>query len=314
MPDKAAKKPYRIISFDGGGIRGVFSATLIEEMDKQQKGFWQDFDLYAGTSTGGIIALALAAGIEPPQIRELYEQNGSKVFEHPIPYPFSLILQPFMAAYTHKNLKRLLIEWFGDKTLGDLKKRVMITSFDLVNPYPRPGRPRMWKPKFFTNFPTPGEDSGEKIVDVALRTSAAPTFFPIYQGYTDGGVAANDPSMAALAQALDKNTGQQVLKNVVLLSVGAGLNAHYLNVKRENWGWLQWFWGLLVINIMFDGSLGVAEYQCSRILEERYHRLNPALDQDVALDEVSAIPYLVEAARGAQSQISQTYKWVRKYT
>ena len=75
---------------------------------------------------------------------------------------------------------------------------VLIPSFQLDNQAPHAGQ-RQWKPKFFHNYPGPDSDGAELVVDVAMRTSAAPIYFPTYQSYIDGGVVANDPSMAALA-------------------------------------------------------------------------------------------------------------------
>ena len=101
------------------------------------------------------------------------------------------------ADYTQSPLKKALVKAMGDKTLAELEKQVLISSFDLDNSPVKPGSMRTWKPKFFQNFVGPGSDGQEKVIDVALRTSAAPTYFPIYQGYIDGGVVANNPSMCA---------------------------------------------------------------------------------------------------------------------
>ena len=73
--------PFRIVSLDGGGIRGVLTAALLERLDIEQPGFLAQVDLYAGTSTGGILALALASGLTPTEARNLYERLGAKVFK-----------------------------------------------------------------------------------------------------------------------------------------------------------------------------------------------------------------------------------------
>ena len=143
-------------------------------------------------------------------------------------------------------------------------------------------------------------------MDVALRTSAAPSYFPLYQGYIDGGVVAGNPSMAALAQALEPTTGRQTQSDVTLLSVGTGRNTHYLTAQNNDWGWLQWAPHL--IDIMLDGNSGVADYECRQLLGARYHRLNPLLPERINLDDISKIPRLAEIA--ARVTLEPTLDWL----
>jgi patatin-like phospholipase/acyl hydrolase len=180
---------------------------------------------------------------------------------------------------------------FGNKTLNDLLPRqVLISSFDLDCP----GKQRTWNPKFFHNFKGDDSDGAEKVVDVALRTSAAPTYFPVYQGYVDGGVVANNPSMAALAQALDDGTGDQEQDDIRLFSVGTGGSPTFISGDTHHWGIAQWAHSL--VNMMIDGMMGVADYECSRVLRDNYFRLTPPLPEPVSLDAVDKIPMLIADA------------------
>lgn len=165
------------------------------------------------------------------------------------------------AEYSTTHLKKILTRHFGDDTLSTIlalhAKHVLIPSFDLDAV--KNGE-RRWKPKFFHNFAGPESDGAELIVDVALRTAAAPSYFPAYPGYIDGGVVCNNPSVAALAQALDPGTGGQVLADVRILSFGTGYYPQYIRGRRHDWGLAQWARPL--IDIMLEGTMGASDFQC----------------------------------------------------
>jgi patatin-like phospholipase/acyl hydrolase len=281
---------YRILSLDGGGIRGVLTAAILERLEQFRPGFLQMIDLFAGTSTGGILALGLASGLTPGEARELYERLAAQVFTDTILDDIMDLGQMVGAQYPNDPLKKVLFEQFGDLTLGDLPKKVLITSFDLDNEKTGPGEFRFWKPKFFHNYPGPGSDSHEKVVDVALRTSAAPTFFPLYQGFIDGGVVSNNPSMCALAQALEPSTGNQELRNIRLISLGTGYNTKFLSAADDDWGLLRWAPHL--VSLILEGSVGLSDYQCRQVLDAHYLRVNPVLPVAISLDNIREIPLL----------------------
>src|SRR5262249_5101574 len=141
------------------------------------------------------------------------------------------------AKYSTQNRYDALLGTFGMVTLGEIAKKVLVTTFDLDSANEvlstDPPLERTWKAKFFHNFPLDnnGEanpDVTERALDVIMRSSAAPTYFPIYQGYVDGGVVANNPGMCALAQAINRNTGNQALSDIHLLSVGTGIKPEFV--------------------------------------------------------------------------------------
>jgi patatin-like phospholipase/acyl hydrolase len=303
--------PYRILSLDGGGIRGLLTIILLERLEAAHPGFLAQVDLFAGTSTGGVLALGLAAGFSPSEGRKLYEEKGAFVFADSLWDDLLDLGTAVGAQYSNDHLKKVLVEQFGDRTLGDLPKKALISSFDLDNEAVRPGALRTWKPKFFHNYPGPDSDADQRVVDVALRTSAAPVYFPIYQGYIDGGVVANNPSMCALAQALDRDTGRQSVEDVVLLSVSTGRNPQFLDVENADWGWTQWAVDLRLISVMLEGNVGLADYQCRRVLGECYHRLDPLLPEAISMDDVKQIPRLRELAM--QTDLAETIAWLERY-
>lgn len=299
--------PYHVLALDGGGIRGLLTTILLERLEAAVPGFLAKIDLFAGTSTGGILALGLAAGLSPTQARTLYEEKGPVVFYNPILHNVRDLGNAIGAQYGNANLKAALSDFFGNKTLNDLTHKVVISSFDLDNGPDNPAALRTWKPKFFHNYPGPDSDGKELVVDVAMRTSAAPSFFPTYQGYTDGGVAAGNPGMAGLAQALEPTTGAQALADVSLLSLGTGRNNEFLAVQDADWGWVQW--APHIIDIMLDGSAGVADYECRQVLGPRYHRLDPLLPETINLGDVSKIPRLVDIAE--KVMLEATIDWLK---
>jgi len=295
---------YHILSLDGGGVRGVLTAALLARLEQTHPGFLANVDLFAGTSTGGILALGLAAGHMPEECCQLYEASGAKVFDDSIWDNIRDLGQLLGAQYSNKNLKQGLIEQFGEMTLGDLPKHVLISSFDLDNE----GSPRTWKPKFFHNYPGPSSDASEKVVDVAIRTGSAPAYFPIYQGYIDGSIAANNPSMCAAAKAVNPTSGRQKLEDIVLLSVGTGLLPNFIPEKDADWGLAQWAPHLL--GVVMDGNNGVPDYQCQQLLGACYHRLDPILLRPIKLDNLKEVPALKAIAQDAD--LTETIAWLKQ--
>jgi patatin-like phospholipase/acyl hydrolase len=306
----ATPKNYRILTLDGGGIRGVLTITILKRLQQAHATFLENVDLVAGTSTGGILALAIAAGRNLDVALKLYKEKGRLVFADSPMDDLKDMGNAFGAEYSNTGLKQALEEEFKDMTLGELKKKVVIVSFDLDNKSLDFSVTRTWKPKIFHNYPGKGSDEKELVVDVALRTAAAPTFFPVYQGYIDGGVVANNPSMCALAQALDKKTGGQSLSKIALLSLSTGGYPRYLTTEDADWGWTQWARPL--VDIMLEGNVGVADYQCERVLKPgRYCRIAPRLIDPISLDSLDKIPELETA--GQKFDLDESIKFVQKF-
>jgi patatin-like phospholipase/acyl hydrolase len=310
---------YRILSLDGGGIRGYLTALLLERLETESPGFLAQFDLIAGTSTGSIIALALAAGRSIGEVRALYACYGRHIFHDSLFDNVKDLGSAIGARYGRKNLQKMLEEQFGETKLRDLKRRVLIASFDLDHPEAKPHLLRMWKAKFFHNFEE-GSDGAERVVDVILRSSAAPFYFPVYQGYVDGFVVANNPAMCALAQAL--STTDHKLEDLVLFSVGTGLNPRYIATEDADWGWMQWMmqvhpvsrrcYALPLIYMMWEGSVELVNFQCRQLLNGRFFRLDPELPRLVDIDDVAAMPLMKEVAR--KISLQELDAWVKAFS
>jgi len=187
---------------------------------------------------------------------------------------------------------------------------VLVTAFDLDNEDPKPER-RRWKPKLFHNFPGADSDGAMRAWQVGLYTSAAPTYFPTVDGYVDGGVFAINPSMCALAQSQDQRIGRTpATQDVTLLSLGTGSSLIYVPGASHDWGHAQWAQALL--GVMFDGTIGIADYQCRQLLGARYHRVAPAFAPGEAfpLDCVDRIAEMVAFAE--KVDIAPAAKWLRR--
>lgn len=277
---------YRILTFDGGGIRGLVTLAILKRLEAAIPNLISGADLLAGTSTGGIIALGLAAGKSVDEMIALYRDKGKKIFDDSWFDNIRDIGGIAGADYDQKNLEKILKDIFKDTRLKDLGKRVLIPSFDLDNEIKDKSK-RTWNPKFFHNFPGEDSDGGELVVEVALNTSAAPTYFPSHDGFVDGGVVANNPSMAAVAQTQDSRNDDPApkLNDIFVLSLGTGTNLSYIKGRELDWGLAQWAKPL--VSLLLDASMGIADFQCRHILKDTYRRIAPVFphDTNIKLDE-----------------------------
>jgi len=304
---------YHILSLDGGGIRGILTAVLLDRLNThpETQNFLEGVDLIAGTSTGGIIALAIAKGTSPAELVELYKRLGPTVFNDSLWDNIKDLGSVLGAQYDTEPLERELKTFLGETTtLGQLTKSVLITTFDLDNLRPEADR-RTWKPKLFHNMGQEN-DADALAFKVGLYTSAAPTYFPTVDGYIDGGVYANNPSMCALAQSQDERAYKNCpsFSDVVMLSLGTGTSLTYQEGMNLDWGMGQWVRPL--ISILMDGVSGIADFQCRKLLRDSYHRLAPVFPPGVKIDmdAIEHIALMIDFAN--QIDISDTVKWLKQ--
>lgn len=207
-------KTFKILSIDGGGIKGLYSASILASFEaKTGKRITDHFDMICGTSTGGLIAIGLASGMSAQSLVDLYVKKGSEIF----PTSNNALIRRFQNSYktikqilfsnkhSVRPLRGILEELFEEKTMKDANNLLCIPSFNLTN-----GQPKVFKKSGVQteNF----VDESIKLVDIALATSAAPSYFPIHEHngflYTDGGVWANNPSLCGLLEAIDYYVGE----------------------------------------------------------------------------------------------------------
>lgn len=197
----------KILSIDGGGIKGVFPAAFLAALERNtEKRVVDHFDLIVGTSTGGIIALGLGLGVPAADILRLYTEEGPAIFgqlERPIIGRFERLLRGlrrlFRGKYSAVGLTSALEGVFKDRLLGESKTRLVVPSFDRKR-----GTVYIFKTAHDARLRT---DYKERVVDVALATAAAPTYFPSHtlkhgESLIDGGIWANDPVGLAAVEAV----------------------------------------------------------------------------------------------------------------
>ncbi len=267
MSDASELKPFHILALDGGGVKGLATAAILARLEEDLDAKIIDhFDLIAGTSTGGIIAIGLGLGMRPADILNFYVEKGPHIFHNPgkVRNP----LQWFWRKYPRANLEQALREVFGEKLLGDSLKPLIIPSYDLdseqVYLFKTPHHRRLnrdWK--------TPAWQ-------VALATSAAPTFFAAYTGVDsvrliDGGVWANNPVIVAITEAV--SMFGIPLQNIRVLSIGT-TRPTVIRPGRLNGGG-RLVWAAAAVDVIMKAQSFSANTQAVHLLgKDRVHRLD----------------------------------------
>jgi predicted acylesterase/phospholipase RssA len=288
----------RILAIDGGGIRGVVpsSALALWELELGLNA-GQAFDLYAGTSTGSIVASALACGLSADRVLRLFQERASLIFSRET-LSFTQRALSFkgwaVPAYSEEPLRQALTDAIGDITLGECPKPLLIPCLDVVT-----GATRVFRSAHHAESRS---DHNVKIVDAVVASAAAPTFFPSASiagsSYVDGSLWANNPALLALLDARDL----QADGDIKLLSLGCGRPIWGKPVGfGTNRGFLGWGTPLMSLT-MAAQSEGIHSYVRRLVSQDRYVRVDPTIPRDlIALDEPDNIPaLLVRAAEAAR--------------
>lgn len=267
--------PLRVLSFDGGGYLGLATASFLDGIEQHLgAALHQRFDLFCGTSTGAIIALAIACGRTGRDVVGLYERLGPAVFgrrQRGGPW--------LRAKFPMAPLHSALSAEFGARTLADIHaagKAALITAFNLTT-----GQPRIFKTD---HAPALTRDGALPLVDIALASAAAPTYFPVShltnprenvrETFCDGGVAANHPGLLGFAEAV--STLRAAPAQVRLLSISTprlNLGEGAASTRTPNRGLLAWARALPPIFIDANAALA---HQVLRRIVDSYPEPRPA--------------------------------------
>lgn len=287
---------FKILSLDGGGIKGLYAAKLLAQIEKKTgKPIGEYFDMLCGTSTGGLLALGITRGIPCEQIARFYEEHGPLIFPYEswIMRKWRWISQVYLGTkYNNKKLKIALKELFGDyQTMKDANHLMCIPSFNITK-----GRPSVFK-KPFGHYHRDGRFT---MMEVALATSAAPTYLPAVaiegDQFIDGGIYNNNPSMIAYTEAMDHFIGidkENVpldiqYSSISLLSIGLPSQPigekPFISSKRSFLKWKQ-----KLVGTAMTGSDYITGYQVKKLVELGggcYYRLDP---QPLSTDQLKHI-------------------------
>ena len=261
---------FKILSLDGGGIKGVFTASVLTAIEDEIKApIGEYFDLIAGTSTGGIMALGLGLGFPAKRILEFYREMGPEIFPSTgrLGLP-GLFRQLSTTKHSHATLRSALTRILGTSKFGHSRNRLIIPTYDAIG-----GRIFLLKTAHHERFKF---DIEALAVDVALATSAAPTYFeaapfPVHDGssFVDGGVWSNCPALSAIVEAvsfLDVPVDQ-----IDLLSIGTTSSPFNIADNRRA-GIIKWNAGM--ISLLFEAQTQAALAQAGLLLNDRLHRIN----------------------------------------
>jgi hypothetical protein len=284
---------FRILSLDGGGIKGTFTAAVLAQWEQiTGRRLAGHFDLIAGTSTGGILALGLGMGLSAQEMLKFYEERGPAVFPmRTIPQrarrAFRAVFKP---KFAQEDLKTELTSAFikaPKKILSESLCRLVIPSS-----HARSGDVHIFRTN---HHPSLKVGANFAAIDVALATAAAPTYFRAAEvndsAYVDGGVWANNPTMAALVEAV--GWLRVPLNNIDILSIGT-TSEPYAGGKTLNAGYTGWLWKGRIVELLMDAQArGVAELASSLVGRARICRVDQSLVPGaVSLDNVNRIPDL----------------------
>lgn len=297
---------YKILSIDGGGIRGVIPAVLLTEMEKHTgRSICCLFDLIAGTSTGGILAAGLVAPkmsghgsnlLPKPKFKasdllDLYENRGKDIFRRSLWDGIVSAGGLTDEKYPNEGIEDVLEDCFGGIQLKDVLTDILVTSYEIEER----------KPYFFKSSKAK-EDPEQRnhfLRDVARATSAAPTYFEPARVRTvggsgdrtrylvDGGVFANNPALCAYAEVASLKVPPD---QVLVVSLGTGIATRPIPYKKaKDWGKIGW--AIPVLSVIMDGVADAVDYQLRQMLategaDTRYYRFDTRLHE--ALDDLDA--------------------------
>jgi patatin-like phospholipase/acyl hydrolase len=282
---------FQVLSIDGGGARGIFAAALLAGLEQDLgQPVLDHFDLVVGTSTGGIIALGLGAGLTPADILEFYVSEKGRIFPNRLGW--RRLRQPFVAKYGARRLEGAVRSVFEDTLLGESRVPLVIPSYNLgendVYLFKTPHHERLRR------------DYKVPMWEVAMATTAAPTYFPAFRlpgdhvRLVDGGVWANNPAVVGVTEAV--SMFGRLLDEIRLLSIGTTMAVRTQRAHLDDAGLLRW--GPHVADVFLDGQSAGAYAQVQHLIGvDNARRLDPPAPEElVALDTCDARDLIAKAA------------------
>jgi uncharacterized protein len=305
-------KPFRVLSLDGGGIRGLYTAALLQQLTvriarltpgapEERLDLGEKFDLIAGTSTGSIIAVALAAGVPTEEVVEMYRRESARIFQSPMPLKGGCWSALKRFVWTLKNLggpanasqqlRTALSQVLKEETLAQLYDRrkiaLCVPSVDAET-----GRGWVFKTPHLRRLT---RDNNYRLVDVCMASAAAPIFFPLHRvsspnpgskavhSFTDGGLWANNPVMVAMAEALEMAED----RHIEIISVGtcSGAQSQPIGEADAGRGVLAWKGGADIVTTSLEAQAYTTPYLAATVAKAMNGRVKIYRMQEPAISD-----------------------------
>lgn len=300
---------FRILSLDGGGIKGTFTASVLAELEMMAgKRIVEYFDLITGTSTGGIIAIALGLGIPAHEVLQFYLERGPDIFpstglHRRIRYVLRHLMCP---KHSSRKLRDAIESVMGDRKLGESICRLVVTSYDAVR-----GDVHLFKTSHHERFK---QDYRLPAVDVAMATAAAPTYFPAFTGengltHLDGGVWANCPATVGLIEAIGV-LGKRP-EDIDIMSIGTTTEPFHVSKRRRTKGGIL-LWNKGLLDLLMQAQTAAALAQAKVLTGRKVLRINVTtkprrflLDDALQIDELKALG--IGEARHFEDEVNRRF-------
>lgn len=320
MEERRDRK-FKILSIDGGGIRGILPLKVLAKMEGIMGPLHETFDLIGGTSTGGIITLGLTTPFQRDPARvtrvrdilELYENHSDQIFvKNPKQIDLLVSMGKLVSRvigqeeslanllidtpiYSGNGISRVAAEYMGEGLMKDARTHVFVTAVDVTNPQ----RP---VPKFFKSAER--EDAFLAMRDVACATSAAPMFFPQTtingRKYIDGGVCNNTPALECHRYAEQAGVRAQ---DQYVVSLGTGFSdVHGIAENRHN----LLYWAKNIYPLIANAQANHIDEQLNQALRDRYWSITPHTHQEVVLDDHS--PETLDLLKTRGDELAEAYE------
>jgi patatin-like phospholipase/acyl hydrolase len=304
--ERTGARSRHLLALTGGGYRGIFTAQILSRMEAAAgHRLATRFDLIGGTSIGGILAIGIGYGIPANDIVEQMRAYGPAIFT-----PTRLSFGGTASShYDPAALREAVVKILGKPNaqapFADIPARLAVVAVD----------ERSSKQKIFKTRALAGDESDRlATIDVAMATSAAPTYFPPHQVddhmFVDGGLIANAPDLILIGEAM-RSLGAR-LDDVHLCSIGTASNPRVGRVAGEP-GKVQWVMQHALIELIMDAQVALALEQVKRLSPGSILRIDRRPSRHIGLDDVSdrARDELLALADQAVDEVFASREWRR---
>lgn len=311
-------KTIKVLSIDGGGVRGIIAAKILTKIEKKtNKSISENFDIIIGNSTGALLAL----GLSTPNLKKenkytaldlvnFYHINSKNIFYS---NTFRKLFSGFglwAPKYSRDNLDSILKELFGETKLSELLCNIIVTSYNLKS-----GLPHIW-----TSY-LPKTDNDFYLYDIAGATSSAPTFFSpkeIYKGdklysiEVDGGLYANNPAAVLLSEINNIYNKKINHDDILFISIGTGRCGCIKNNYSPTYGIVSWLSRQDLISTMIDANSEIVDSQMSGMFKNYIRLQIENLPQELMALDNGNVENLQKLEKLADQYIEKNFDLINK--